>query len=169
MSRDIEYLKYIVRHKAHVFVECCRLGIPWRGLVHDLSKFHPAEWFPYRDYFYPGTVHDDCVVSFSRRVREVAFDAAWLRHIHCNPHHWQHWLLVEDDTGRGRALPMPDKCIREMLADWRGMARARGRDSVKEWYSGTRRDMTLHAATVDALHSLMRPDELPDEVRNANA
>lgn len=164
MGKNLEYLRYIVRHKAYVFLECCRLGIPWRGVVHDLSKFHPAEWLPYREYFYPETVHDECVGSFSRRVRERAFDAAWLRHIHCNPHHWQHWLLVEDDTGRGRALPMPENYVREMLADWRAMSRARGRDSVKDWYSEARKKMMLHETTEDLLHYLMTRDELSSEV-----
>jgi hypothetical protein len=28
-----KYLRYILRHKWYVFVECCRLGIPWRGAI----------------------------------------------------------------------------------------------------------------------------------------
>lgn len=37
----LAYLWYVLRHKYFVFVECCRLGVPWRGLVHDLSKLSP--------------------------------------------------------------------------------------------------------------------------------
>ena len=47
-----KYLSYVLRHRWFVFIECCKLGIPWRGLVHDLSKFIPSEFIPYARYFY---------------------------------------------------------------------------------------------------------------------
>jgi len=33
------FLNYLIRHKWYVFVECCRYGVPWRGISHDMSKF----------------------------------------------------------------------------------------------------------------------------------
>ncbi len=46
------YLQYLLCHKWWVFWYCCLYGIPWRGIVHDLSKFRPDEWFPYVNAFY---------------------------------------------------------------------------------------------------------------------
>jgi hypothetical protein len=88
MLSHLRYLKYVLIHKWFVFLECCKLGIPIRGLLHDLSKFSPAEWNGYRKRFF--------VPSSSSGAE---FDAAWLRHQHRNPHHWQFWLLCEDDGG----------------------------------------------------------------------
>lgn len=51
---NIKYLKYLIKHKFYVTRECFRIGLYWRGLVHDLSKFNPMEWVAYRNYFYGG-------------------------------------------------------------------------------------------------------------------
>jgi hypothetical protein len=101
LTSNLKYLSYVIRHKWYVFVECCKLGIPLRGLLHDLSKLHPGEWFPYVEAFYgkfgyswngvgcinEKSLHDHAMLSF---------DKAWLHHQHNNPHHWQYWLLRED-------------------------------------------------------------------------
>lgn len=84
MKAHLQYLGYVVRHKWLVFVECCRLGIPWQGLIHDWSKFLPSEWFSYVGYFYG-------------EKDEAAFDLAWLLHQKRNPHHWQWWVMNEDN------------------------------------------------------------------------
>jgi len=52
MKKYFEYLIYVLRHKWYVFIECCRVGIIWSGLTHDLSKFLPDEFIPYANYFY---------------------------------------------------------------------------------------------------------------------
>lgn len=125
----------MVRHKWFVFVGCCKLGVPLRGVLHDLSKFLPDEWFPYAEYFYGKS---NCA--------EV-FDLAWLRHQRRNKHHWQYWVLCEDE-GATKVLPMPPKYIKEMLADWRGAGRAiTGEDNTPEWYSQNRHKMLLHDST----------------------
>jgi hypothetical protein len=48
----LKYLWSMMRHKWFVFIEACKLGIPWLGLIHDLSKFAPSEFIPYARYFY---------------------------------------------------------------------------------------------------------------------
>lgn len=51
---------------------------------HDMSKNTPDEYTPYDDYFY-GEQTPTVIEAFNR---------AWLIHIHRNPHHWQHWVLI---------------------------------------------------------------------------
>ena len=129
-------LKYIICHKWFVFIACCRLGIPWRGIVHDLSKFRPAEFFPYARYFYNS-------LPITKRIK-VDFDKAWLLHIHRNPHHWQFWLLQEDD-GPLKKLPIPIKYLKEMLADWNGAGRAQsGKDNTTNWYMKNKHKIKLN-------------------------
>ena len=45
MLNILGHLKTILIHKWWVFYYCCKLGIPWQGIVHDLSKFSPTEFF----------------------------------------------------------------------------------------------------------------------------
>lgn len=123
----LKYASYVARHKWFVFIAGRRTGAPlWRLVIHDWSKLSPAEWTPYVDLFY-GPERTPAV--------RAAFDAAWLHHQHRNPHHWQHWLLQEDD-GPVKTLEMPQKFVREMVADWMGAGRAiTGKWEVHDWYA----------------------------------
>ena len=145
----LKYLKYIIRHKWFVFIECFKIGwkqkklnMFWRGIMHDISKFYPSEFIPYARYFYgdypsiydvqPGYKYEYC--GLYKHDVERQFDQARLYHIHRNPHHWQYWLLQEDD-GPLKRIPMPTKYLREMVADWRGAGKViTGKDNLTKWY-----------------------------------
>ena len=86
----------------------------WWG--HDTSKTNPVEYDAYDAYFYgPDGIKSD---SGPTEAVKRDFDKAWLRHIHLNPHHWQHWVLVEDDNSEPKPIEMPDRYILEMICDW---------------------------------------------------
>lgn len=137
MMKHLKYASYLFRHKWYVLVECFRVGLYWRGLVHDLSKFLPSEWIPYANYFYG---------EHSPEVEE-AFDIAWLKHQKRNDHHWQAWILREDDGGT-KIFPMPPKVRAEMLCDWRGAGRAMGKPGdTANWYQANKDKMQLHPET----------------------
>jgi len=139
LRMHLEYGWYLLRHKWFVFQEACALGIPWLGIIHDWSKLWPDEWLPYARYFYgePGATSGS----------DPAFDLAWLLHQKRNKHHWQWWVLQEDDGGT-KILPMPDRYRREMLADWRGAGRAQGYgNNTPEWYEANKKKMQLHPDT----------------------
>lgn len=136
-SPNMMYLKYLLKHKWYVFIECCKLGIPLRGLLHDLSKFLPSEWIPYREYFYGDS-------SKEYVLKELKFEVAWAKHQNRNKHHWQHWVLIKDN-GDVVSLPMPMKYVKEMLADWRGAGKAiTGKDNTKSWYLKNKDNIILH-------------------------
>ena len=47
LKPHLRYLGYVVRHKWFVFRAGLRTGAPlWRLVIHDWSKFTPAEWGP---------------------------------------------------------------------------------------------------------------------------
>lgn len=156
MTKHLRYLKYIIRHKWFVFVECCRLGIPFRGIVHDWSKMLPSEWGPYAQYFYGDDSGEGLEAIERFGLAELApfgfytkdrFNVAWLYHQHRNPHHWQYWVLREDD-GNTFPLPMPHKYRLELLADWHGAGRAiTGKRNTREWYEKNKNKMLLHPET----------------------
>lgn len=113
MLKHLKYLKCLLLHKYYVFVECYKAGIVYRGLVHDLSKFLPSEWFPYVEHFYGANKNKD------------KFDKAWKLHIKRNSHHTAH-----HENG-----VMSDEDIVEMLCDWVGAGKAyKNATSIYEWY-----------------------------------
>jgi hypothetical protein len=132
----LRYAGYVLRHKWFVFRAGLKTKAPlWRLVIHDWSKLTPAEWTPYVRMFYTDDGDPE------------AFDRAWLHHQHRNPHHWQAWLLREDD-GPTKILPMPDDLVREMVADWMGAGRAiTGRWEVANWYAVNRHNIALHPDT----------------------
>jgi hypothetical protein len=144
VSAHWRYLVYVVRHKWFVLLAGMKTGAPmWRLLIHDLSKFGRREWGPYVSIFY-GPPSDTAEISVSRAL---AFDRAWLHHQHANPHHWQHWILRQDD-GDVKVLRMPAALVREMVADWAGAGRAiTGKWGPSEWYWKNRDKMLLHPET----------------------
>lgn len=152
MTAHWKYLLYILRHKWFVFVWCCRYGIPLAGIVHDLSKFHPSEWFPYVRYFYGGPWPEANPPGIKYAIGDMytqpwvdeQFDVAWNLHQKRNPHHWQFWVLHKD-SGEVVPLDMPLRYCLEMLADWRGAGMAiNGKDDTASWYLKNRETMLLH-------------------------
>lgn len=90
MKRHWQYLKYVLRHKWFVFLACWDLGVPlWMATVHDWDKFLPGMWRSYARTFYKpdGSKHYE---------PSQAFSSAWNSHQKRNKHHWQYWLLVND-------------------------------------------------------------------------
>lgn len=94
---------------------------------HDSSKYYPDEYEAYDNYFY-GNNRSTSVID--------AFNNAWLLHIHRNPHHWQYWILTNDDPEVGEILiEMPYNYIIEMICDWWAFSWKKGDLSeIFSWY-----------------------------------
>ena len=104
---------------------------------HDLSKWSDEEYKAYDKYFY-GKNPDE--------VKEQ-FNNAWLHHIHHNPHHWQYWVLINDDDGT-QALEMPEEYVIEMFCDHAAFSFKSGNlTEVEDWYKAHKTTMMLHENT----------------------
>lgn len=137
----ISYFLYIIKHKWFVFLECCKLGIPWLGIIHDLSRFHPNEFLAYAA---------SAPYSQENKPKDiaVAFLYAWNNHQHLNKHHFEYWIHFDYHDHKRRLLPIPDRYRREMLADWRGAASAHGNTgTAREWYLKSLNVIQLHPET----------------------
>lgn len=144
------YIKYLSRHKWYVFLECCRYGMPLRGFVHDWTKFLPSEWIHYTRYFYGNESPGNVEVA-------VAFDMAWNYHQKRNPHHWQYWILTDDD-GTEKLIEMPLKYVYEMVSDWIGVSRAYGKpaSAALDWYEINKHLIRLEDKTRRRVEILLR-------------
>jgi hypothetical protein len=83
------HLSLVLRHKHRVFMNCVKCGIPFRGIMHDLSKFSPSEFFESVKY-YQG---DRSPIGACRRA--TGKSEAWLHHKGRNKHHIEYWLDPE--------------------------------------------------------------------------
>jgi len=130
-------------------IACQRLKLHSRvGLLHDLSKLKFSELIPYTRCFYA----DD---GSSQYNPDQWFDQALNQHQKANKHHWQYWVLFED-SGKVLALPMTQRYIEEMVADWMGAGRAiTGKWEVKEWYEKNKEKMLLHTDTKERVEKLL--------------
>jgi uncharacterized protein DUF5662 len=160
MYGHLKYIRYLFFHKWYVFVAGRRLHAPlFRLIIHDWTKLLPQEWFPYTHFFYGSFPPWEQMKhrpysewKWSKEAVEERFQQAWLHHIHWNKHHWQHFVLIDDPARAGDehigVLPMPDKYIREMVADWLGAGRAlRGYWDAGTWYQERKEDIMLHSGT----------------------
>lgn len=114
---------------------------------HDMSKNTPDEYKPYDDYFY-GEQTPAVIEAFNR---------AWLMHIHRNPHHWQHWVLINDEPKEGTILiEMPYPYIIEMVCDWWAFSWIKGDLSeMFSWYKDHEAYIKLHNNTRSIVEEIL--------------
>lgn len=141
----INYLKYLIKHKWFVFLECLKYGLIWRGIIHDWSKFLPDEFFPYVEHFY-GKKNYDIKSGFHEPGEDKEFDLAWKKHQTRNDHHFQFWILLEDQ-GTMKPLEMSNKAKKEMICDWKSAGRVQGNNDTLGWYIRNRFKITLAQET----------------------
>ena len=151
-----KYNEYISRHIKAVN-ECYQLLTGIRhfeaGINHDYSKYSMEEYGAYDEYFYPS---DGSEVGADPK-RKKAFDYAWLHHQNSNPHHWQHWVLINDENGI-EPLEMPARYVEEMVADWGAFAYLKkDGNALIRWYESHKDKMILHKDTRKLVEELV-PD-----------
>ena len=149
------YSEYIVDHCANVrkaydyLVEHKIIKDQYLMYIvhHDLSKWSDEEFKAYDNYFYG-----------KAKTKEVkdAFNFAWLHHIHNNPHHWQHWVLINDEDGT-QALEMPEAYVIEMFCDHAAFSFKKGDlTEIETWYNAHKADMILHKNTKSLYEELLK-------------
>lgn len=156
-----EYDQYLTEHKANVVkgLEWLQENLPnifdegidydWQiRMSHDYSKIQDGEYEAYDAYFYGGNKSFAVVQAFNK---------AWLTHIHRNPHHWQYWILINDDPIQGAILvDIPDNYIIEMICDWWAFSWASGNlTEIFDWFEKRREYMKLSSKTRAKIESTL--------------
>lgn len=140
MNKYLKYLKYVIKHKFYVGYFCFQEGLYIRGIFHDMHKFR---WFPfkaYANYFYGDKkVEGNSPTGYSKPIKthDTDFDKAWLFHQKTQKHHWQFWILQEDD-GNIKHIPMDEQYWKEMIVDWQGASIATGKSNFRTYKENTR-------------------------------
>ena len=103
------HLHTVNKHRFKVFILSCKAGIPLQGLVHDLSKYSPTEFFEGVKYFTDGKKSP----IISAKIAN-GYSKAWLHHKGRNKHHSDYWLDVAAPI---KAPVIPFKYAVEMICD----------------------------------------------------
>ncbi|MCD8151697.1 MAG: DUF5662 family protein [Clostridiales bacterium] len=92
---------------------CFRVGLYRQGLLHDLSKYSPAEFWVGVKY-YRGNMSPNNIER-----KEKGYTSAWLHHKGRNKHHLEYWIDYgsKDSEFPLEGMRMPDKYVVEMFID----------------------------------------------------
>ena len=108
LKNAVKHTILVTKHKWLVFKFCCKLGMPIRGLMHDMSKFSPVEFFESIKYY------DGKVTPIEFCKKDKGYSLSWLHHKGRNKHHDSYWV----DLSAPQAAPViPYKYVIEMLCD----------------------------------------------------
>ena len=102
------HLHVVNKHRFKVFCLCCRAGVVWRGLTHDLSKYSCTEFFESVRYF----VGDRSPIMVCKKVN--GYSKAWLHHKGRNKHHHEYWY---DYAAPDKTPIIPYSYFVEMVCD----------------------------------------------------
>ena len=108
LIKAAKHFNLVNKHRWEVFKLCCKAGIPYRGLVHDLSKYSPTEFWESAKYF------DGHKSPITFAKKEKGYSKAWLHHKGRNKHHAEYWYDVS--TLEKKPI-MPYKYAVEMICD----------------------------------------------------
>lgn len=151
---SVEYDLYIQEHVSNVmqayywlcdhFPNIKQLNVDVAS--HDQSKMSLVEYAAYDAYFYGNNKSHKVLEDFNR---------AWLTHIHRNPHHWQHWVLLNDDEPEV-VIEMPVNYVIEMICDWWSFSfKAGNLMEIFNWYEA-HKNMKLHPKTRKMVEDILK-------------
>lgn len=129
------HLRKIQTHRKWVRHYCFGIGLYRQGLLHDLSKYSPTEFWE-SVKFYQGTSS-----PIDAAKKAMGYSMAWFHHRGRNYHHYEMWQ--DDFDHGGKPLLMPYKYFAEMVCDYLAAGRAyQGKNfsfkSELEWWEKKR-------------------------------
>ncbi len=108
-----KHFKTITYHRYLVMKGCFRVGLYRQGLMHDLSKYSPSE-------FWMGAIYYQGTQSPNNAERaKKGYSSAWLHHKGRNKHHYEYWIDYSTKAIKTGYVPveMPKKYVAEMIMD----------------------------------------------------
>ena len=108
-----KHFKTITHHKVLVAKGCFKVGLYKQGLLHDMSKYSPTEFWVGAKYY-----QGDRSPNNAER-EDIGYSSAWLHHKGRNKHHYEYWIdySMQALPGGMAPVPMPDRYIAEMIMD----------------------------------------------------
>lgn len=151
------HFKTVTYHKYLVMRGCFKVGLYRQGLLHDMSKYSPSEFWPGAKYYQGNR-------SPNNAEREaIGYSSAWLHHKGRNKHHYEYWIDYSSRQAAGGTVPvpMPANYVAEMLMDRIAASKVYNRErytdsSPWEYYTRGVEKAPIHPETRALLEKLLR-------------
>ena len=107
-----KHLHTINHHRRLVRRNCFKVGLYWQGLIHDLSKYSPTEFWVGVKYY-----QGDRSPNVAERMN-TGYSTAWMHHKGRNKHHHEYWTDYSPATGNTlEFMEMPRRYFVESVMD----------------------------------------------------
>jgi len=150
------HFKTITRHKIEVMKGCFKVGLYKQGLLHDMSKYSPEEFWVGVKYYQGNRSPNNA------EREEKGYSSAWLHHKGRNKHHYEYWIdySVKEIPGGMAPAPMPNKYVVEMLMDRIAACKIYNGDSYTPkdplmYYQRGKEKAPMHEDTKELLEKLL--------------
>jgi hypothetical protein len=143
-------LKKHFKHKYYVYQYGRKFNVSrFQLLIHDFSKFLPSELVPYAKFFY-----------LREQSNDHEYMLSYSKHTKRNKHHWEYWICFKDSIPNGIELQIPNKYIKEMVADWFAATKTytgTEPNSLEEWiwFQENFEKIRLHTKSREKILSLL--------------
>jgi len=154
LSNAAEHFKTITKHRHAVIKNCFKAGIVWQGLLHDLSKYSPEEFFKGVKYYQGNR-------SPHEGEREAyGFSYGWMHHKGRNKHHFEYWTDYDPVTRLMSPVKMPLKYVKEMFCDRVAASKIYMKEnyhdgSALEYFLRAKGKRIIHPETSDLIERLL--------------
>ena len=160
------HFRKIQTHRKWVRHYCFGLGLYKQGLLHDLSKYSPTEFFESVKY-YQGT---SSPIDAAKKAN--GYSMAWFHHRGRNYHHYEMWQ--DDFDHGGKSLLMPYKYFAEMVCDYLAAGRTYMGDKFNfaaeyEWWKVKREACAMPKNQIEMLNFIFGELKVREELCGTEA
>lgn len=154
----IRHFRTITYHKSLVMKGCFAVGLYKQGILHDMSKFSPSEFWVGVKY-YQGTRSPN-----NAEREEVGYSTAWLHHKGRNKHHYEYWIDYSSRYMKNGSImapaKMPTRYMVEMVMDRIAASKTYLKGeytdaSPLEYLDGAKDVSMIHEETYKQLHGIL--------------
>ena len=151
LKNFFNHLRLVHTHRKYVRQMCFKMGIPIRGLLHDLSKYSIKELSICKYYNGKQSPHEVA-------RKELGYSHSWMAHKAKNKHHWEYWTDNDSDANF-YPVKFPYKYVIESFCDMVGASKAYmkenfTRKSPKEYWDRQKDKRLYHKHTKKLLDTL---------------
>ncbi len=82
-----KHLHTVNKHRFKVFKNSFKVGIPFQGLIHDLSKYSFQEFNKSKKYY-----NGHYSPIYNERMNEGLYSSCFVHHTNKNKHHYEHYI-----------------------------------------------------------------------------
>lgn len=147
------HFKKICKHKYYVGKYCWKMKLYRQGIMHDMSKLSPIEFFESAKYYQGNRSPIDA-------CKEVnGYSKGWQHHKGRNPHHYEYW--VDNLDHGGTPLIMPEKYAMELIADYLGAGHAymgkkfTYKGEYEWWLNKKKNPLMMHPAIINFIDIIL--------------